>query len=249
MRWLVVASFALAGCSADTYGLLADDVVDDTGIDGSSDDTSAGDDTKPLFGEEDTAAAPSDSGPAKVDSGPAKVDSGSIAVDSSVLDSGTTDSVDTSVLDTDTDSGVSIDSGMVADSIEPDAPAETAVPDTAPGTPFTSAPNKVVCADGAGGTKLCGAGQTCCGTSSGYACSSSCSSFSKDYHCDERADCASTEVCCVKLNILLAYDGSACTPKDLCFTTVLCQTDAECGSGKCNAFKPSGATYTMGRCG
>ena len=287
MRLLVVASIVLAGCSADTFGLLEDEVDLDGGADSSTaEDTSVGDDTKPLF-DADDEAAPTDTGSIVADSGTTStdslvvdtavadvgldssvVDSGidsgtpdlgidSAVVDSAVVDSAVVDSavVDSAVVDSlvvdsgaldsgATDSGP-VDSGTVADS----ATAVDSMPDTTTSS-LMPATGKVVCTDGSGGTKLCASGQACCGTSGGFACTTTCSAFDKDYYCDERADCAGGEVCCIKRNILTGSDeGSACIRSDWCLSPPLCQTNAECGAGKtCLPYKPTGAPYSTGRC-
>lgn len=241
MRALVLSCLLLAGCSTDTYGLGADleaSVTDDTAADDSS---VSGDDTSPLFdADEDssigdsgtTDTASSDAGGAE-----ATVDAASeVAVDGEpevLVDVGPEIAVDA-------EPEVLVDAGPEI------TPIDTGAPDTGTVTPFLPDPGKVVCADGSGGTKLCGAGQTCCGDGGTYTCKSTCGLLDKKYRCDEKADCGG-QVCCAVV-VFGSYEGSDCRDSWLCGTT-LCQKDADCGTGKkCEPFKPSGAPYTMGRC-
>ncbi len=240
MRWEVLTCFLLIGCSADTYG-LGDDVV--PGIDATASDTSAGDDTEPLFETDDDTGVTTDAAP---DTAP---DTAMSVVESGVALDSTADAAPEAMPDVEVETSVDsgVDSGVDA--------AEASAPDTAPvdtgvvASTFMPSKGAVVCADGSGGTKLCAAGQICCGTSSGYSCKSSCSAFDKDYACDETADCSGSQICCTKVSLTGSPEGSDCRESWLCFGPRLCQTDAECGSGKtCAPYKPSGAPYTMGRC-
>jgi hypothetical protein len=241
MRSAVFSLVLLVGCSVDTYGLGVDEVEVGGELDSSATDSSIGDDTKPLFDADDdstTIDSGTDSG-----MGDTAKDSGAIAIDSALV----VDSALDAPPDVEIDSGVDTGSDSGADS-EMDT-FEAGPTDTGTVSPFIPSAGAVTCTDGMGGTKLCAAGQVCCGTSGGYSCKSSCSDFDKDYRCDETADCSGGQICCVKVSIIGTPEGSDCRESWLCIGPRLCQTDAECGAGKmCVPYKPSGAPYTMGRC-
>lgn len=245
MRFAVICLVFSVGCTADTFGLGVDDIDVGVGDDSAVDDSSTGDDTKPLFDADDDSTLTADGA---VDTGVA-ADTASGTLDTAVIVDSAVDVPVEVAVDIGVDSGkeTGVDSGT--DTAVDSGTMLEAATDTGVVSPFLPSAGAVVCTDGMGGTKLCAAGQVCCGTSDGYSCKSSCSALDKDYRCDETADCAGGQICCTKV-LGSTPEGSECRDNWIpCFGPRLCQTDAECGAGKtCAPYKPAGAPYTMGRC-
>ncbi|MBI2393766.1 MAG: hypothetical protein HYV09_29615 [Deltaproteobacteria bacterium] len=259
---LVVAACAsLAACSTDMSGLGGELLVDAS----SGDTTVSGeDDTAPLFPDEDSGApidtliadsappdtaAPDDAGvDTEADAGATDSESGTDATGADVDDTG----IDASGPDTLADA---------AGDAAPDAVDDTAADTIAPvdtgldaGGPVATTPGKVSCHQ-SGAAKLCDT-NFCCGawTFSGisWQCSDNCGLFgvgALDYACDEKADCDSGKVCCVKIAAIGGgWDGSDC--RSSCGSDPqLCAFTAECPAGKtCQAVKPPSAPFTYGQC-
>jgi len=234
---LLVLAALIAGCSTDASGLGGDLVLDATTDDTSS---SSGDETKPLFPDEDTAtggdtAIASDSGPAADTELP----------DTELPDTGLPDTElpDTELPDTGLpDTG---DTSVAVDSSADVAPETIAI--DAPGSDgaLTPTPGSVTCAD-----RVCPAGEDCCGTSGGFTCAGTCPILSNKFRCDEKADCPSGQICCAEVTPFVgSWYGTTCTASWSCFSAQVCTSSAGCDSGKtCTAIKPSGAPTTMGYC-
>jgi hypothetical protein len=227
---VLVLVAALVGCSTDASGLGGDFVLADATVDDTT--TSGNAETSPLF--------PDDEGVAPVDS---TIESDSATPpDTEVPD---TASPDTEIPDTylpDTDMPDTPDTSIVMEDVAP----ETIVIDAPPSDGALSpTPGAVTCSD-----KVCAAGQDCCGTSGGFECASSCSTFASKFRCDEKTDCPSGQICCAEVTPFVgSWYGTICRSPEWCGTAQVCTSSAQCSSGKvCTPIKPSGAPTTMGYC-
>jgi hypothetical protein len=239
---LLVLATAFVGCSTDASGLGGDLVV----LDAEIDDSTIGDETRPLFPDEDATSG--DSGESSDSASPdASPDSGGIDTELPDVFMPPADSgIDTELPDTEPLVDSKVPDTAVDDAPDGDVSYPLDVMESDGG--FTPSTGRVVCHEG-GVDKLCASGEVCCNTSSGWKCTTTCGTLGLGgYKCDEKADCPSGQVCCADITPFIGtWNGTYCTVR--CFTAEMCMASSDCPSGKtCTPVKPTGAPYTMGYC-